>query len=276
MLGSALYKRFSRDRDLETWGTVRGAGARQFFSESENERLIAGIDVINHDLLVETLRKVRPNVVINAVGLIKQLASATDPLVALPLNSMLPHRLADLCALLDARLLHISSDCVFSGKDGHYTESDLSDAEDLYGKSKFIGEVHDRAHVVTIRTSGIGHELETKNGLLEWFLAQNGPVRGFTRAIFSGLPWVETARVIKNFVLPHPEISGLYHVSAKPISKFDLLTLIADVYGKKTKIERDDSVQIDRSLDSTRFTSVTGYEAPDWPTLIAQMQQLRF
>lgn len=276
MLGSALYKAFSRDRDLEAWGTVRNDTARRFFSDSEKGRLITGVDVTDQDVLVDALRKVRPHMVINAVGLIKQLASANDPLVVLPLNAMLPHQLASLCGQFGARMVHISSDCVFSGKKGHYLENDQSDAEDLYGKSKYIGEVHDQSHVVTIRTSGIGHELETKNGLLEWFLAQKGPVRGFSKAIFSGLPWVETARAIKDYVLPHPEISGLYHVSARPISKLDLLTLIADVYGKEITIERDDTVRIDRSLDSTRFTTATGYVAPDWPELIAHMHQTRF
>jgi len=276
MLGSALYKTYSRDADLEAWGTVRSGGARRFFSESENERLVSGVDVTDQDALVDVLKKVRPDLVINAVGLIKQLATANDPLVVLPLNSILPHRLANLCGLLGARMVHISSDCVFSGKDGHYVESDHSDAEDLYGKSKYIGEVHDQPHVITIRTSGIGHELETRNGLLEWFLAEKGPVRGFSGAIFSGLPWVETARVIKECVLPHPEISGLYHVSAQPISKLDLLNLIADVYGKKITIERDDSVRIDRSLNSRRFTAATGYVAPAWPELIAHMHASRF
>jgi len=276
MLGSAVYKTYSGDLELETWGTVRSGAARRFFSERENERLITGVDVSDPDSLVGVLKKVRPNLVVNAVGLIKQLATANDPLVVLPLNAMLPHRLASLCGQLGARMVHISSDCVFSGKVGHYVESDQSDAEDLYGKSKYIGEVHDQSHVITIRTSGIGHELETKNGLLEWFLAQKGPVRGFSKAIFSGLPWVETARVIKNFVLPRPEMSGLYHVSATPISKLDLLRLIADVYGKEIKIEPDDSVLIDRSLDSSRFTKATGYVAPDWPQLIAHMHQSRF
>src|SRR5262249_39351298 len=149
----------------------------------------------------------------NAVGVVKQLAIANDPLIVLPINAMLPHKLANASAAIGARLIHFSSDCVFSGRAGCYVESDISDAEDLYGKSKYIGEVHDQRHVVTIRTSGIGHELQSRNGLVEWFLHQEGAVNGFSGAIFSGLPWVELARVIADHVLPRPELSGLYHVS---------------------------------------------------------------
>lgn len=273
MLGSALYELFASDAQHEVWGTLRSAGGRKFFAEADRARLIDSVDVTDQDALVTVMARVRPDVIINAVGVVKQLASSNDPLVALPINAMFPHRLAGLCALANARLIHISTDCVYSGRVGNYVESDTSDAEDLYGKSKYIGEVHDQSHVITLRTSGIGHELDSSNGLLEWFLSQKGRVRGFSEAIFSGLPWVELARVIKDFVLPHPELNGLYHVSAKPISKLNLLTLIADAYGKKITIEPDDAVRIDRSLNSARFTAATGYVAPEWPELISVMHK---
>ena len=275
MLGNAAYKVFASDDRHETWGTMRAAGARRFFGDSYRSRLIDGVDVTEHDSLVSVFDRVRPDVVINAVGVIKQLSTANDPLIVLPINAMLPHRLAGLCGLSGARLIQVSTDCVFSGNAGNYLESDLSDAEDLYGKSKFIGEVHDRTHVITLRTSGIGHELSSANGLLEWFLSQEGRVRGFAKAIWSGLPWVELSRVMKDFVLPRPELNGLYHVSATPISKLDLLTLIADVYRKEIGIDPDDVVRIDRSLDSRRFTDATGYVAASWPELIAGMHQYR-
>jgi len=184
---------------------------------------------------------------------------------------MFPHRLAGLCSLLGARLIQLSSDCIYSGRKGNYRESDLSDAEDIYGKSKYIGELHDYPHAITLRTSGIGHELNSNNGLLSWFLSQSGLVKGYAKAIYSGLPSVELAHVINEFVLPRPEMSGLYHVSSKPIAKLDLLKLVADVYGKKIKIVSDDSVVIDRSLNSERFTKLTGYVAPEWPELVALM-----
>ena len=274
-LGSAVHKVFASDPRHETWGTLRSAGSRRYFSDADRARLIDGVDVTAHDSLVTVLDRVRPDVVINAVGVIKQLAIANDPLIVLPINSMLPHRLAGLCGLVGARLIQVSSDCVYSGRAGSYVESDLSDAEDLYGKSKYIGEVHDQPHAITLRTSGIGHELNSANGLLEWFLSQEGRVKGFSRAIFSGLPWVELARVIKEYVLPRPEMHGLYHVSAKPISKLDLLTLIGGVYGKQITIDPDDTVRIDRSLNSERFSGATGYVAAEWPQLIAAMHKYR-
>lgn len=275
MLGNAVFRVFSGDAEHDTWGTVRSNTALRNFSPQHQSHLLTGVDVLDQDALVAVLAKVRPDVVINCVGLIKQLADAKDPLTALPINAMLPHRLAPLCALSNARLIHISTDCVFSGGKGGYLESDISDAEDLYGKSKYIGELHDLPHAITLRTSIIGHELNSNHSLLDWFLSQEGTTRGFSRAIFSGLPTAELARVMKDFVLPHPELNGLYHVSADPIAKLDLLTLIASQYGKSIEIRPDAALVIDRSLNSERFTQATGYKAPTWPQLIELMHATR-
>lgn len=275
MLGHALQKVFASNAQYETWATLRSSSAKRLFAQADHARLIDGVDVEDRDALIAVLDRVRPDVVVNAIGLIKQLAIANDPLKVLPINAMFPHQLAGLCHLAGARMIQISSDCVFSGRTGNYLETDLSDAEDLYGKSKYIGEVHDQPHVVTLRTSGIGHELGSKNGLLEWFLSEQGKVRGYTNAIYTGLPWVELARVILEFVLPNPELRGLYHVSSQRISKLDLLQLIARVYGKDIVIEPDDSVRIDRSLNADRFSRVTGYDPAEWPGLIATMHSYR-
>jgi dTDP-4-dehydrorhamnose reductase len=262
MLGSAVFKTFSADKTHEVWGTLRSSAGLRNFPEASRDRLLSGVDVLDQDALVAAFAQVRPDVVINCVGLIKQLADAKDPLTALPINAMLPHRLARLCALSSARLIQVSTDCVFSGSKGNYLESDLSDAEDLYGKSKYIGELHDMPNAITLRTSIIGHELGSNHSLVDWFLAQEGSVRGFSRAIFSGLPTTELARVMKDFVLPHPELNGLYHVAAEPIAKLNLLTLIASQYGKSIEIRPDAALVIDRSLNSERFTQATGYKAP--------------
>jgi dTDP-4-dehydrorhamnose reductase len=233
--------------------------------------LLTNVDVLDADCLVRTLRQVRPNVIINCVGLIKQLADAQDPLVALPLNSLFPHKLSQLCALAGIRLVHISTDCVFSGRKGMYCESDDSDCTDLYGKSKYLGEIHDQSHAITLRTSIIGHELNSNVSLIDWFLAQGETVRGYTKAVFSGLPTVELASVIKDSVLPKPDLNGLYHIAAAPINKFDLLKLTASVYGKACELVEDDSVVIDRSLDASRFATAANYVSPDWKTLIEKM-----
>lgn len=271
MLGSAMLKQFSADPALQTWGTLRSAGNLCCFPVSQHAQLICNVDVLDQDALVEVLTRVRPSVVINCVGVVKQLADAKDPLSALPINAMLPHRLAGLCKLAGVRLVHVSTDCVFSGRKGMYTEADVSDAEDLYGKSKFIGELHDFPHAVTLRTSIIGHELNTQRSLIDWFLSQIGTVRGYARAVFSGLPTVEMARVIKDYVIPSPELHGLYHLSAEPIDKLTLLRLVADVYDHKIQIIPDEQVCIDRSLDSSRFRQATGYTPPTWPELVKLM-----
>jgi len=204
------------------------------------------------------------------VGLVKQLAEADDPLTAIPINSLLPHRLARLSQVCSARFIHISTDCVFSGSKGMYVESDVPDALDLYGRSKLLGEV-DYPNSVTLRTSIIGHELAGARSLVGWFLAQTGTIKGFNRAFFSGLPTVELARVIRDFVIPNSNIRGLYHVAAGRINKYDLLKLIASVYEKSIDIAPDDKLVIDRSLNGERFREATGYVAPEWQALIKTM-----
>lgn len=275
MLGSAVFSRFSEDPAFETWGTLRSGAGLRHFSELSYERLLTGVDALDYDSLVAALTRVRPDVVINCIGLIKQLADANDPLVALPVNAMLPHRLSRLCALASARLIHVSTDCVFNGRKGMYLESDPSDAEDLYGKSKYIGEVSHDDHAITLRTSIIGHEIGSNVALVDWFLSQSGPVKGYERAIFSGLPTTELARVMKDFVIPNPSLHGLYHCAATPIDKYSLLKLIAKVYGKRVEIIADDRVKIDRSLDATRLMRATGYLPPSWAELIEEMHSRR-
>lgn len=274
MLGNAMFRVFSQNVEHRVFGTVRSEHARNFFSPESRVNIISGVDVENQDVLTSVLAKVKPDVVVNCIGLIKQLEGVNDPLQVLPINSILPHRLSQLCALGDARLIHISTDCVFSGSRGGYRESDPSDAADLYGKSKYLGEVTD-THAVTLRTSIIGHELNSAHALLGWFLGQEGSVKGYTKAVFSGLPTVELAQVVRDVVLPRPELSGLYHVASTPITKYELLKLIAAVYNKQIAIVPDDAVMIDRSLNAERFRAATGYVAPPWPDLVKRMNEFK-
>lgn len=270
MIGSTVLRVLSENDEWEVFGTIREDGLKRFFPTSIAARLISGIDVENTDMLVKVLDKIRPNVVVNCVGLTKHKPEAEDPLVSISINTLLPHRLAALSRLVDARLIHISTDCVFSGGKGGYIEDDLADAQDVYGKSKALGELH-YPHAITLRTSTIGHELQSKYGLLDWFLSQQGRCNGYRRAIFSGLPTVVFAQVVRDVVIPDTELSGLYHVGAKPINKFELLKLIADAYGRTIDIVPDDQLVIDRSLNAKRFEIATGYLAPEWPELIQLM-----
>ena len=270
MIGSAVFRVLSENKHWQVFGSVRDVGVKRFFSSKINNRLVAGIDVEHPDALITILNQTRPNVVVNCAGLTKHKPEAESPLVSIPINTLMPHRLAGLCKLVGARLIHVSTDCVFSGENGGYSENDFADARDVYGKSKLLGEV-DYPHVITLRTSTIGHELQSTYGLLDWFLSQEGCCKGYARAIFSGLPTVVFAQVIRDVVIPNAELSGLYHVAAKPINKFDLLKLIAMVYEKSIDIIPDDQLVIDRSLDAKRFQLATGYIAPEWPELIKQM-----
>jgi dTDP-4-dehydrorhamnose reductase len=272
MLGNALLRLFSQSIGYEAFGSVRSFAARRLLPDNLQETVITGVDVENIDSLMHLFGVVRPDVVINCVGLVKQLTEADDPLASIPINALLPHRLARLCEVARARFVHLSTDCVFSGAKGMYTESDAADATDLYGRSKYMGEV-DYPHAITLRTSIIGHELDGAHSLVSWFLSQEGSVKGFKRAIFSGLPTVEVARVIRDYVIPHPELRGLYHLSATPINKFELLALVAETYGKSIEISADEKLVIDRSLDSTRFRQATGFAPKPWPELIRSMQE---
>lgn len=274
MIGSTVLRVLSEKKQWQVTGTVRNGDTKRFFPCHIAERIVEGVDVEYSDALVKVLDARRPDVVINCAGLTKHKPQALNPLVSIPINTLMPHRLAGLCKLSGARLIHVSTDCVFSGEKGNYTEEDFADASDVYGKSKVLGEVT-YPHTVTLRTSTIGHEFETKYGLLEWFLSQEGHCKGYKRAVFSGLPTVVFAQVIRDVIIPHSNLFGLYHVGAQAINKYDLLQLIAKVYGKQIEIIEDTDLGIDRSLIANRFHAATGYVAPQWKAMIKTMHDYK-
>jgi dTDP-4-dehydrorhamnose reductase len=272
MLGHQLFRRF-RARH-EVCATLRlGREAYEAHNLFEQGTVFYGVDAKDTNTLLQVLADVRPAAVVNAVGIVKQRSEATAVIPSLEINALLPHRLALMCRTVGARLIHLSTDCVFSGRTGNYRETDVPDAEDLYGRTKLLGEVAE-AHCLTIRTSMIGPELSRKTGLLEWFLAQRGQnVKGFTKAIFSGFPTVELARIVEMVLVDFPMIHGLYHVAAQPISKHDLLSLIRDRFELPITIERDVTFACDRSLNADRFCQETGYSPPTWEAMIDVMAQ---
>lgn len=229
------------------------------------------LDVRDFGSLQRITSGFRPNAVINATGIVKQRTEANDAIPSIEINALLPHRMAQLCADIGGRFLHMSTDCVFSGKRGHYLESDTPDAEDLYGRSKLLGEVS-QAQCITLRTSIIGRELYRKTGLLEWFLAQRGrTIRGYRRAVFSGFTTLEMARIIERVLAGQGPAHGLYQVSSTPISKYELLCAIRDRLSLDITIEPDDDFVCDRSLDSTRFRRDFVYKPPSWETMIDEL-----
>ena len=260
---------------FETWVAVRSDySSYARYSLFERDRMISGVDAFNFDTVLRAFEIAHPDAVVNAIGIIKQLPSAKDPIASLTVNALFPHRLAALCRATGARLIQISTDCVYSGQPGRnrpYIERDAPDPSDLYGRSKLLGEV-DQAGCLTIRTSIIGRELTTSSGLVEWFLGRsNETVFGYTNAIFSGLPTLRLSSIIANTLERHPSLEGLYHVSADPISKYDLLHLIRDAYSIPIEIEPRSDVRIDRALNSARFREATGYRPKPWPDLIKEM-----
>lgn len=273
MLGHTLFRRLSLNNSFDVGGTARSpANLGRWFEPEHVQKIITGVDACNFDTIVAACAKTKPEVVINCIGLIKQQPEAEDPLAALPVNALLPHKIAQLCAAAGARLIHISTDCVFNGGKGNYTEADPLDAADLYGRSKYLGEVV-YPHCLTLRTSIIGHELKGKLALVEWFLSQEGAVKGYTKAIYSGFPTIVLSDIIDAYVIPNKRLQGLYHLSSEKISKYDLLKLVAKKYGKDIEIKPYDGVCEDRSLDSTRFREATGFRPPPWPELVERMHR---
>lgn len=272
MLGHTVYRVFAGDPEFEVFGTIRSETARKYLPERKNAILISEIDVDSVDSLLRAFAESRPDIVVNCIGIVKQLKSAYDPLVAIPMNAILPHRIARIAAAGGARVVHVSTDCVFTGAQGNYLESDMPDALDLYGRSKLLGEI-DYPNAITVRTSIIGPEMiGAGTGLVGWFLNQSGKVKGFRRAVFSGFPTVTLARIIRDKIIPRPELHGVYHVSAPPIDKFTLLQLVQNAWDKTIDIEPDDKLVIDRSLNSDRFRTAADFMPPAWPELVREMR----
>jgi dTDP-4-dehydrorhamnose reductase len=274
MLGHKLCQ-VLRER-FDVWVTLRSSlGEYVDFGLVEPARTLTRVDATNLDSVIDAFGRVRPDVVLNCIGVIKQLASARDPIASLSINSLFPHRLVGICRAAGARLIHISTDCVFSGRRGSYAESDTPDAEDLYGRTKLLGEPGgDVPGVLTLRTSIIGRELHTTSGLIEWFLShRGGSVRGFTHAIFSGLATRTFGQLIADVVERHEHLSGLYHVSTEPISKYHLLCLLNEALGARITVAPSAEVRIDRSLDSRRFWASVGLSPPTWPSMIRDMAE---
>ena len=268
MLGHKLCQVLSADSLV--FATFRGLAPdrSEFYARTEP---IERVDALDFERVSDAIARARPDVVVNALGIVKQRSTASDPVLSISVNSLFPHRLATLCAASGARLLHFSTDCVFSGRRGAYTEDDVPDPIDLYGRSKLLGEV-DAHGALTIRTSIIGRELANRTGLLEWFLAQRGDrVKGFARVIWSGVTTNFLAQTVGRLVRDTPNLEGVVHLSGPAISKYQLLLWLDDAFGTKITIERDEAVVSDRSLVSDRFWSRTGFARPQWPSMLGEL-----
>jgi len=270
LLGSTILKYFSTKSDFECFGTIRKSSDKKKLRHIKNIKLYK-IDFDKPRNLRKVFKMIKPNLIINCVGVVKQVLNNNANSEIIKINSFLPHYLSELANENNKiRFVHFSTDCVFSGLKGNYLEDDITDAKDIYGISKMLGEVN-YPNSITLRTSIIGHELNTKYSLLNWFLFQKKSIKGYKNAIFSGLTAPEIARVLIKYVVPNRKLKGIYHLSGKPISKYDLLYIIKKIYKKEIKIMPDIKTKINRSLNSRLFKKVTGYKPPTWNKLIQEM-----
>tara|TARA_Y100000991_G_scaffold74397_1_gene56007 strand:+ start:446 stop:1315 length:870 start_codon:yes stop_codon:yes gene_type:complete len=272
MLGNTLFQYFKDKTNLNIKGILRKKNSLPLsFKYSKSEDLIE-CDVLLEGNLKSLIQYLKPNFIINCIGIVKKHSDSNNPLASIKVNSLFPHLLSNICEENNSKLIHISTDCVFSGKSGFYTEKDQTDPIDLYGRTKLLGEVLN-GEDLTLRTSCIGEELITRRNLLSWFLSQSETVDGFSNAIFSGLPTIEIARIILKLIIPNPSLKGIYHLSSNPIDKYSLLNLIKKVYKKNILIKKNIEYCVDRSLDSTKFRKATGYEPLSWNELVEIMYQ---
>lgn len=272
MLGHQLLSELHRGHDVKV-SVRRPLADYAEFNLFDADNTIDQLDLRNELALKNAVVQFSPELVINAAGVIKQRDYASDTLLNLEINSVLPHRLSELCQSIDARLVHFSTDCVFRGDRGSYSEHDISDAIDVYGRTKFLGEVV-APNCITLRTSIIGLELHRMTSLVEWFLRQTGDVKGYTNAIFTGVTTMELARLISDTISLSPEMSGLYHVASTPISKFDLLSRLSAKLGREdVRVIPDDSFRCDRSLLNGRLLENFAYAPPSWNFMIDELAE---
>jgi dTDP-4-dehydrorhamnose reductase len=270
MLGHKLLQRLRTD--FEIAGTIRdrepGPELQQAIS---GVKLYPEVAANNLPSLARVVEEWRPQIVLNCIGIVKQRCAASDPILSIAINSLFPHQVAQLAAAHGAKMIHFSTDCVFSGRHGNYVEDDVPDPVDLYGRSKLLGEVATPG-ALTLRMSVIGRELRRHIGLIDWFLSQRGRrVNGYARALYTGLTTIVAADLIAWLIRAHPGLEGLWHVSADPISKFDLLQMVNRVYRLGVEITRDETFVCDRRLDSSRFRRCTGWQPPGWEQMVDAM-----
>lgn len=269
MLGHKLFQKLSLQFD--TYATCRQIRLSESMTKIfPRERLLPDVLVEDSDSILQAIVRVQPDAIINCIGVIKQLDTAKDPIPSIAINALFPHRLALLCRTAGIRLIHFSTDCVFSGKKGMYNLQDISDADDLYGRTKYLGEIGGEG-CLTIRSSIIGRELDSSNGLVEWFLNQTGgSVKGFRRAIYTGFTTLEMSKIVTKILLNYSDLTGVWQIASTPISKYDLLCRIKEKMKLDIRIEPDDQFVCDRSLDGKLFTQRTGYLAPGWDKMIEE------
>ena len=271
MIGHCLFGYLSQKKKYQIYGFVRNKRILKNNKFLFNHKNILEVEILRNNNLKKIISDLQPEIIINCSGIVKQNTLIRNVPLSIELNSIFPHNLNLICKEIDCRLIQLSTDCVFSGIKGNYKETDLPDPNDIYGRSKLLGEL-DYKNCITIRTSFIGHELVNNWGLLSWFLSQKKEVKGFKNVIYSGLTTLEISKVINNFIITNNSLNGLYHISSNPIDKFSLLRIINQTYGKNLNIEPDYLSKSDKSLNSLKFQNETGYKPIEWEDAIRELK----
>ena len=274
LLGNTITKYFFEKADHQTIAVLRNYSKIKLFNEKYHQNFLVIENILDYIETKKKLEIIRPDILINCIGITNK-EKINKPYQIekfININSLFPHRIQRICCELGTRLIHLSTDCIFSGSKGFYSENDNPDPTDIYGRSKLLGEL-DYENTLTIRKSVIGHELVSRKGLLEWFLHQNISVEGYKDVIFSGLTVLELAKLIDKYILPRSDLKGILNISGESISKFDLLKIISDVYHKSIEIIPNESIKINRTLNSSKFYKLTGYKPNSWPVLIKSMYE---
>jgi len=269
MLGHKLVQHLSSDFYV-TGGVRKIDESKNHFLDLSGASVIDGVDAMNISSIQDAISTTDPDVVINCIGLIKQKAEANLAIPTITLNALFPHQLAEVCKVNGSRVIHFSTDCVFSGSKGVYSLNDRPDADDYYGRTKLLGEIA-YPHTITIRSSIVGRELGSKNGLFEWLISnRGGRVKGYANSFFSGLTTLEMSKVVKLIIKDHPDLSGLWQVAADPISKLDLISLLNKEMELGIDIDPDYRVKCDRTLDGSEFNIISGYSSPTWLEMVKE------
>ena len=274
LVGNTITKYFFEREDYQTIATLRDYSKLKLFNKKYHQKFLVIENILDYAETEKIIKSINPDILINCLGITNK-EILINPIQAekfITINSLFPHWLQRICSDLGARLIHFSTDCIFSGNKGSYSEQDIPDPPDIYGRSKLLGELN-YENTLTIRKSVIGHELASKKGLLEWFLNQTNFVQGYKNVIFSGITVLELARLIDTYIIPRSNLKGILNISGESISKFDLLKILANVYDKSIEIIPNESMKINRTLNGSQFNKLTGYRISSWSSLINSMYE---
>ena len=271
MIGHKLWQALAAGNNDDIVGTLHGQ--RDAFARYAlfDERIIEQFEAADFEGVTSVLNRIRPSVIVNCIGITKRKSEASDVAKMFMINARFPHHLARWAAGNGARVIQFSTDCVFDGADGNYSERSVVTAPDLYGQTKYFGEL-DYDHCLTIRTSMIGREITGHTELLEWFLAQRGKcITGYRNARYSGLTTLAMARLLPRIVREHPQLCGKYQIAGPIITKYDLLCQLREAFGLEVKVVPDETFHCDRTLQSDRFVQATGIRIPSWEKMLSEL-----